>query len=191
MVEREEGQSFPELPILVIHDSILSDILGGKEVTEYKESAIFIEDYFLIRQALLGMDSGKSGITTTQVFKEFEKFIGEKTNTLQAIKDWVDKTSFGAELEHLGVRTSVYVYSHFTARRNVLRIGQRVILICNDKDIEKKLLFFYNQSGWNFRNIGGLPFAIMNTEQLKEHLELIDKDNFNLICEIIESTKSF
>ena len=177
-------KDFSDLPVLVIHDTVISDILGEDEVTKYKDSAVFITNYFLMRQAFIGMDSGKSGVTTPQVFRAFENLTNDKTNTLQAIKDWIDETTFTENLS-LNERTSIYVYSHFISRRHIARSGKRVILVCNDDQINEKLIAFYKESPWQIKDIRDLPFAVMNTNELKNRLKEIDKDFFEFISNFI------
>lgn len=185
MVDKKKYEKdFPDLPILVIHDTVISDILGEVEITSYKDSAIFITNYFLMRQALIGMDSGKSGIATTQVLEIFEKLSEDKTNTLQAIKDWIEETTFTEKLP-LNEKTSTYVYSHFISRRHSSRTGKRVILVCNDDSIDEKLISFYKESPWQVKDIRDLPFAVMNTDILKDSLYEIDKDFFEFISDLI------
>lgn len=135
------------------------------------------------------MGSGKSGITAVQVFKAFEKILG-KTNTLQAIKDWIDETTFTESLD-LNEKSLVYVYAHFIARRNVWKTGRRVILVCNDDNINNKLLTFYKSSGWHFKTIKELPFAVMNTDDLKKNLRETDKELFDMICSNMFETERF
>lgn len=178
-------KDFPELPILVIHDTVISDVLGEKKTTPYKESAIFITNYFLIRQALIGMDSEKSGITTSRVFKAFEPLLKDK-NTFEVIKDWIDETTFTESL-NLNEKSSVYIYSHFIARRFLMRTGRRVILICNDDNVIEKLIKFYNDSAYiGVKSREDIPFAVMNTDELKRRLkEEMDKDIFDIISDYI------
>jgi hypothetical protein len=170
----DDKELFPEIPVFVIHDTVISDILGGKESTKYRDSASFITNYFLIRQAVIGMDSGKSGITTTQVFEEFKKTFQE-SNTFRMIQDWIDEETFTENLDTVNIRSSVYVLCHFIARRNLARTGRRVILVCNDEKIGEKLLTFYKNSGFDFKYIEDLSFAVMNTDELKNWLKDIDK----------------
>ena len=145
----EEEIQFPEIPVLVVHDTVISDVLGETEVTRYKDSAIFITNYFLTRQAVIGITSEKSGITTTQVFRELEKDF-EKSNTFKMIKDWIDEEPLTEKLP-LSMRSSIYVLPHFLGRRNEARTGRRVILVCNDENINEKLIVFYKDSPWQVK----------------------------------------
>lgn len=176
---------FPELPLFVIHDTVISDVLGEKEGTKYKDSALFITDYFLMRQALIGMDSEKIGITTSQVFDAFESLLKDK-NTFQAIKDWIDETTFTEDLPEQNEKSSVYIYSHFIAKRYAMRTGRRVIMICNDDKIMEKLIKFYKESGRTVNGVEDLPFAIMNTDVLKDRLKKdFDKRIFDKVSDCI------
>lgn len=161
-----------DLPLIIVHDTILNDIYGEKNITKYSESAIFIQDYFLTRQASMGLEHEEKFCATTQQVID-SLTANEKFNTWTAVKGWMHIDEFTARV-NMDPRTSVYVTAHHRG------IGKSIILAANDANISEKILRVFKNIGISVKTKEGLNFSIKQTDELKDYLKLTDSYFYNL-----------
>lgn len=182
---------FTELPIIVVHDTVITDLFATEHVSGYVDSATFVQDYLLIRQAMSNGDK-KTAITTPQVVgvlrKRFAEIVSAKPGDakfelLTSLMGWVEIDRFTEALADLDERGSVYILAH---QWGMKRAGS-VILLVNDNDMKEKIITYNQKHGRSWvKTWEDIPYQLMNTDDFKGFLRTQDGMEFEKITKMLE-----